>query len=581
MNYWQVKMTSNPNEGKEYSIESVRNILHSENPYIGINDWESDTDKSCINFKKEISTGDYVLVAYKNIGVAIVKVTSDNYKKESVENGCVNRRKVKIIKLLDSKKLNLPSESSQSRTVLASGKNVDYMKKIIKEIEKDKLGNQMSETTQKLIENAKTQLTGKNQIILYGPAGTGKTYNTKSIIEAHSGVDDYETLKQEGRVQFVTFHQSFAYEDFIEGIKPVTDGGNVTYDVQDGVFKEFCQKAKENFLKSSVLKDEDIKMENEFEDKLQKLCKVIEDKLEKDGKFEITDSAYICEIEESAFRYSGDNWNHPSPPRMKFSDLDILYKNQIKSRQDIKNNNEVSGLAKQHASYFFKLFEKLNNQSIDSSHKTVEREIKKNHYLIIDEINRGNISKIFGELITLLESSKRLGEDDELTTTLPYSKEPFGIPPNLYIIGTMNTSDKSIAHLDIALRRRFGFVEMLPSYDETIIKNKACRDLLKALNNRIEILLDKDHLIGHSFFCGKTEDDIPRIMQYEIVPLLEEYFYGDFEKIEHILCSKNISKKTKKLGDYEKDIYKYWFEDESDFDIGLGDKEKDKASDAE
>lgn len=203
-----------------------------------------------------------------------------------------------------------------------------------------------------------------------------------------------------------------------------------------------------------------------------------------------------------------------------------------------------------------------------------------NYYLIIDEINRGNISKIFGELITLLESSKRLCEDNELTTTLPYSKEEFGIPPNLYIIGTMNTSDKSIAHLDIALRRRFGFVEMLP--DPEILENSECKSLLQELNQRIEILLDKDHLIGHSFFCGKSKEDIPTVMQNEIVPLLEEYFYGDYEKIQLVLGNNNLSSEKydiknnliKKLIDSSnKEFeYKYWFQLEKDFDSSLGEK---------
>ena len=163
----------------------------------------------------------------------------------------------------------------------------------------------------------------------------------------------------------------------------------------------------------------------------------------------------------------------------------------------------------------------------------------KNYVLIIDEINRGNISKIFGELITLLEPTKRLGESEELKIRLPYSGEEFGVPKNLYILGTMNTADRSIALLDIALRRRFNFIEMPPKYD--LLKEKIevendkieLRELLKAINNRIEFLLDKDHLIGHSYLVKvETFDDLKEVFRNSIMPLLQEYFYDDFEKIK-------------------------------------------------
>lgn len=413
----------------------------------------------------------------------------------------------------------------------------------------NKENSQMSETTKKLIKNAKNQLNDKKQIILYGPAGTGKTYNTKSIIEKHSK-EDYETIKQNGRVKFVTFHQSFAYEDFIEGIKPDTDGGNVTYDVQDGVFKEFCNSAKQSsFYKGQVLKASRAEY---------KIYKVTDEQLFIAGKNKFILSKHM--IDEFVEYIIKNN-----------IDEEKFYANKETTEEFFNKDIDGYQIGSFAGAYTAAVKYKFKQQEVH----------KKNHYLIIDEINRGNISKIFGELITLLESSKRLGSDDKLTTTLPYSKEEFGIPPNLYIISTMNTSDKSIAHLDIALRRRFGFVEMLPNYDKTIIENKACRELLGKLNNRIEILLDKDHLIGHSFFCdvekefGNKEDEtskISNIMQYEIVPLLEEYFYGDFEKIQLVLDvtefklnedkSKTIPEELQSFTSKDK-FYKYWFESDS------------------
>jgi len=150
--------------------------------------------------------------------------------------------------------------------------------------------------------------------------------------------------------------------------------------------------------------------------------------------------------------------------------------------------------------------------------KKASENSEQNYYLIIDEINRGNISKIFGELITLLEEDKRLGEDNELSVTLPYSKEPFGIPKNLYIIGTMNTADKSIALVDIALRRRFTFVRM-----ETI--DKYLPENVKKINEIIKERKGADYLIGHAYFMGNHDNDF--VMKYKIRPLLEEYFYGE------------------------------------------------------
>ena len=265
--------------------------------------------------------------------------------------------------------------------------------------------------------------------ILYGPPGTGKTWNTVNcalaIIEDES-LDEleregrqnvkrrFDELKEDGRIAMVTFHQNFAYEDFIEGIRPVLDdkSENLRYKLSQGVFKEIAAQAHDNSQEKYVL--------------------------------------------------------------------------------------------------------------------------------IIDEINRGNIAKIFGELITLLEESKRLGGGDETTVTLPYSKEEFGVPNNLYIIGTMNTADRSIALLDTALRRRFEFIEMMPdsSHDGigADIEGVNCRELLAAMNKRIHFLLDREHQIGHTYFIDVHDlDSLAETFKNKIIPLLQEYFYDNWEKIDLVL----------------------------------------------
>ena len=329
------------------------------------------------------------------------------------------------------------------------------LEKILRELEKN--GNNLELEMEKII-NIENEFkedfksTEKNfnfplNTILYGPPGTGKTYNSVfyslGIIEKNESIfklknedevfKKFKEYKEKNLIKFITFHQSYGYEDFIEGIRPYLeeDSKDLKYTLHSGIFKDMCRRAKSD-----------------------------------------------------------------------------------------KENNYV---------------------------------------LIIDEINRGNISKIFGELISLIEPSKRKGEKEEMEVILPYSKENFTIPKNLYIIGTMNTADRSIALLDIALRRRFNFIEIMPEY--SILKeveNIKVDLLLSSINEKIEFLLDREHTIGHSYFLNiSTFEELVKVFKNSIIPLLQEYFYDDFEKIKTIfsnngfIISKNIS-----LNNQRKSIYK-------------------------
>ena len=303
--------------------------------------------------------------------------------------------------------------------------------------------------------------------ILYGPPGTGKTYET--VGQALAAVDGrdarevtegdkkrYRSLASEDQVAMVTFHQNYAYEDFVEGIRPRLAGpdgrggaaraagaspsSELGYELRPGIFRRICEAAE-------------------------------------------------------------------------------------RERQTAEDEARES----------------------------------KRFVLIIDEINRGNIAKIFGELITLMEDSRRLGAKDETTVILPYSGDEFGVPNNLYIIGTMNTADRSIQQLDTALRRRFTFVEMMPDPDHPLVPDNVatvnCRKMLRAMNERIALLMDREHQIGHTYLLEvKSIEDLADRFRNRIFPLLQEYFYDDWRRIDAVLGGNAFVRSDKAGDEYSKQL---------------------------
>jgi len=379
--------------------------------------------------------------------------------------------------------------------------------------------------------------------ILYGPPGTGKTYNTilraAEIVE-NRRIDSYnEALKifkenLHNRIEFITFHQNYSYEDFIQGLRPEIDNkSTLTFDKKDGVFKKIADKALEN-LRLSEKAPEELSNEALFDNALEKFKEVVE---ENDVYYPINETAYIMEVEEDAFRYTGEKWtNHANGLRMKFRDLKEFYKNGVKSRKDVKHLSNISGLAGQHATYYFLVYEKI----IKLLPKKVDAPLKvdrKNYVIVIDEINRANISRVFGELITLIEPDKRSHGDIPLEARLP-SGDYFIVPSNLYIIGTMNTADKSIALLDIALRRRFEFESMYPLYDINGFEIYD-KDVLLKINEQIIKSKGHDFQIGHAYFMGENKDLIQR-MNKKVIPLLLEYFMNDEKEVKGILSNAGL-----------------------------------------
>ena len=353
------------------------------------------------------------------------------------------------------------------------GSGIEIKEKVLPELRKmwnkiingEENGENLNEGDEKKNMGEASKKEFDKNVIFYGPPGTGKTYTTakraveickteseEELTDYTEVMKRYKELKEKNRIEFITFHQSYGYEEFIEGIKP-------------------------------VVSNEDDESEDESENNQESKTNI---KIENDIKYDIVDGIF-----------------------KKFC------------------NNAKKGI-----------IETNNNDNNDTPLEA--------YVFIIDEINRGNISKIFGELITLIETTKRAGKKECISTKLPYSKEEFTVPDNVYIIGTMNTADRSIALMDTALRRRFYFEEMLPNYD--LLKDIFVEDegikvnigaMLKAINERIEYLYDREHTIGHAVFLELKEnnniDKLENIFKKSVIPLLQEYFYEDYDKIRLVL----------------------------------------------
>ena len=456
-------------------------------------------------------------------------------------------------------------------------------------------------------------------LILYGPPGTGKTYRTAweavrlcmgeqeaAALEGAGRRDalmaEYRRLVAEGRIEFVTFHQSMSYEEFVEGLRPTTGsdgdegpeelGTGFRLQPHDGVFKRISERARLDTGEEGAPARLD-RSARVFKVALGKR-QVEEDKIRFGLDHGLIHLGWGGDIDWSDARFVDFNailaeWKSRKDPEATGHDGNVVMTYSFRSDMQVGDYVVISdgrdrfrAFGRVTGEYFFEQdasfhrhrrrvdwlwrydagaersrfypnafrqhsVYKLDQALVDwdSLDALVFGEAadqldlaSRDYVLIIDEINRANISKVFGELITLIEPDKRLGAENGLRLLLPYSKKPFGVPENLHIIGTMNTADRSIALLDTALRRRFTFREMMP--DPTILGTNVdginLQDLLTKINDRVEYLFDREHQIGHAYFVGaKTRGEIVDVMRHKIIPLLSEYFYEDWSKVAAVL----------------------------------------------
>ncbi|EOH4485756.1 McrB family protein, partial [Campylobacter coli] len=484
--------------------------------------------------------------------------------------------------------------------------------------------NDLSKSNNKEIRNDGSEMSNKKENknlslnqILYGPPGTGKTYHTidkaleilgenlesRDRDEKKAKFDEYV---KDGQIVFTTFHQSYGYEEFVEGIKPMmnneANSQEIQYEIKDGIFKDICNRALENYENSNLNTEElreKIKLREKVEKFLNRLLETNEPiSKTKGGNF------FINSFNNNTIEiYSEDVERFDGIFKLSLSTFITLLKSNIEFNSAVEMFKKVfdRDYADRTHTYYFNLVNKFKEYEKQAVLKTEDNKISSNslnsYIIIIDEINRGNVSKIFGELITLIEPSKRIGESEELKVTLPYSGKKFGVPKNVYILGTMNTADRSITSLDTALRRRFEFVEMMP--DPDLLKNVfICKDvenpnkdedylgddaktegfaeilqnILISINKRIEFLLDREKTIGHAFFMSEAvkfnkdnwckpdeyEEDwyvlsiskLKSIFQNKIIPLLQEYFYNDYALISAVLNDNGMIEKCEKDDKY-------------------------------
>ncbi|WP_336718254.1 AAA family ATPase [Chryseobacterium mucoviscidosis] len=465
------------------------------------------------------------------------------YKKQIILQGPPGTGKTREAKLIAKELIGNNSKISEknifsfftiNQEISARKESTKY---IIKEINQDSIllstnGEDRSPTRKQIYDS----YIGK----LWKKSSEERKSNTLSYADALAKnlFNRFNDLKNNDQIKLIQFHPSYTYEDFVRGIVAESKGEKIEYKNVNKTLGEFAELALKNYQKST--KSDSLLSKNEWvNEQFDNFVETVQSKIDDTGEYRLTDKVKLFDIDESAFYYTGDSWFDSAKHRMKFSDIKEAFLSDPADKKAFKTLANISGSAKQHYGYYYKVFSDFKN-SITTKFKEVDTVVREpeNFVLIIDEINRANLSSVLGELIYALEYR---GEEVESMYSVDDSllKNKLILPPNLYIIGTMNTADRSVGHIDYAIRRRFAFVEVLPKdlsleigddkfYTKlfTAVKSLFTTDDYQTKSDLISQEFEpKDVALGHSYFIDKSDDggDVKIRWNYEIKPILLEY----------------------------------------------------------
>ena len=468
------------------------------------------------NGENKINIGD-IVIAKKGTKTLLGygKVISDYYfdDKRAIYKHC---REVKWLKkgVWDANN-NLPTKTLTDVTTYNSDiEGIKYAQYLL---------NIMNGNTQAQEDNLVIKLLKyKPQIILQGPPGTGKTREAKRIAKALLGLGENDSLEGNEQFKLIQFHPSYSYEDFVRGIvaKPNEEGNGIVYTAENKILGTFAKEAFNNWHKAQQ-STQTLKEEEVFEAFIEHIKEELAQS--EDYKYPLTEAVYLFDADDKRFKYKGDNWEvHSNGLNMNYAEIKRIIESGVRDRQGVTKLTTIGGQARQHASYFLRIVEKYY-EFRENYKPTVDKIPLKNYVLVIDEINRANLSAVLGELIYALEYR---GEAVQSMYAIE-GENNLILPPNLYIIGTMNTADRSVGHIDYAIRRRFAFVNILPKdlTDELgdQFEGALFAKVTNLFNTNLSSEFKKEEVqLGHSYFITKnTPIDIR--WEYEIKPILLEY----------------------------------------------------------
>lgn len=549
---------------------------------------KSNDAKACFDFCRKVNIGDTIIVKkglYEILGCGVVE--SDYFYEDSAEE-FKNRRKV-----LWEHKGEWTSPASLPLKTL-TWRNEKFRNAIMDMIMNNK------DTRQYKDGFIKQLLLSKKQIILQGAPGTGKTYKTAELAVSicnptfsrfnnrEATMEEYNRLKTEGQIGFTTFHQSIDYEEFVEGLKPVSVTNSITFEPRSGLFKEICDRALLNTISLSKNISADLEYDDVYDNLLENISSNLVKELPTKTGQQLVDLKITA---QNNIQFRGQESGRQYMVSKERLRKIYLHFDTPAAVDNIRNiNDEVRDIIGGcHSSAYWAVLKyivdhqntteeettDIENLSDKEKESTIQAYINtpqkdrssnshaKKYVLIIDEINRGNISKILGELITLLEADKRIGESNELTAKLPYSQKEFGVPSNLYVIGTMNTADRSVGYIDYAIRRRFAFVSIpadITAIESYYATNNSLKEKATKLFSDVKVIINKtnaefnseDLMIGHSYFMVNLPEELEMKLTYEIKPLLREYANdgiinlskndnGKYECIENLSINSTIT----------------------------------------